>query len=354
MTDVTTRNRKRGAGYPASERGRFDFERPDSSDVALTVPATPTRPWADSPPADIDARIGDLLVEQIRPHQLLERLDRDAKRYDVSLANGYLQQDAYDRLVALDDDRRAEQQRILDRTNADLAVLDDEFDARGGWPRYYLVQNAGGHVHTSRACSTTTLTTQFGWLTEHSGATEAEMVELGQDQCCTVCMPSAPVADPDNPRPGSLMTAKQRADKERNDAANLARVQKAAAAATKAAAAVISHSDGEPLLDYFSGRPLTNDRAAQISATNYLQSYGGVGGWVRNVPTERLLDESVRRAVEWAQWEGEPEGQFEARKHRAHEQVRQFVRTLEALAVKRGVTPDVLRGELQKKADRRK
>jgi hypothetical protein len=353
MTDVATRNRKRGTGYPAAERGRFDFERPDGADVSLTTLA-PERPWADVAPADIDARIGALLIEQVRPRQMLERLDRDRKRYDVSFAAGYLQQDAYDRIIAGDTAQRAEQQAILDRTDAELAVLDDEFDARGGWARYYLVQNANGHVHTSRSCSTCTSTTQYGWLTEQSGATEDEIVALAQDQACTVCLPSAPVADPDRPRPGSLMTAKQRAEKERKDAADAARAQRAAASAAKATAAGISHPDGEPLTDYFSGRPLATDRAAQISATDYLHQYGRPGGWVRNVPTDRLLTEATRRAAESTQWDGEPEGQFEARKHRAYEHVHQFVRTLEALALKRGLDVNALRSELQKKADKRK
>ncbi len=353
MPDVATRNRKRGAGYPPAERGRFDFERPDGAAIALTAAPTP-RPWAAAAPSDVDARIGALLVEQERPRQILERLTLDRKRHDVALSNGFLPQDAYDRLTGLDDDRRAEQQAIIDRTDAELGILDAEFDARGGWARYYLVQNVGGHVHTSRACSTTSTTTTFGWLTEHSGATEEEMVELGQDQCCTVCMPSAPVADPNNPRPGGLMTAKQRKDKERVDAANEARAQRASASAAKAAAAGIGHEDGAPLLDHRTGKPLLTDRAAQVSAADYLHQYGRRGGWVRNTPTERLLAESERRAEEWTAWEGEPDGQFEARKRRSHEQVHQFIRTMEALAVKRSTDVDTIRAQLQKIAGRRR
>jgi hypothetical protein len=62
-----------------------------------------------------------------------------------------------------------------------------------GWERYYLVTNAGGHVHSSTGCSTCRSSTQFMWLTELSGTEEEDLVELAGERACTVCFPDAPV-----------------------------------------------------------------------------------------------------------------------------------------------------------------
>jgi hypothetical protein len=80
--------------------------------------------------------------------------------------------------------------------------IDAEFDRRGGWNRFFLVSSsAGGHVHSSRSCSSCNYRTSFYWLTDESGKTEDEIVERAGDGACTVCYPSAPVVDRANPRP---------------------------------------------------------------------------------------------------------------------------------------------------------
>jgi hypothetical protein len=71
----------------------------------------------------------------------------------------------------------------------------DEYEARGGWKRAYLVTNAEGHVHQSTSCSTCRLTTSFQWMTKFSGLTEAEIVAAAGWRACTVCYPTAPVGD---------------------------------------------------------------------------------------------------------------------------------------------------------------
>lgn len=62
-----------------------------------------------------------------------------------------------------------------------------------GWERYFLVTNAGGHVHSSTRCSTCRWTTEFMWLTELSGKSNEELVEMAGERACTVCFPEAPV-----------------------------------------------------------------------------------------------------------------------------------------------------------------
>jgi len=87
----------------------------------------------------------------------------------------------------------------LDAARADMARLDAEADpleaefARERWPRFFLVLNSNGHIHSSRSCSTTFPTTRWGWLPNLSGLTEADAVAAQGPRLCSVCFPSAPV-----------------------------------------------------------------------------------------------------------------------------------------------------------------
>lgn len=74
------------------------------------------------------------------------------------------------------------------------APMEDEYDARGGWTRFYMVMNTGGHLHRSTHCSTCRWTTAFSWLPEFSGQDEAGVVDLAGEDACTVCFPTAPVS----------------------------------------------------------------------------------------------------------------------------------------------------------------
>lgn len=98
-------------------------------------------------------------------------------------------------------------QRLTEQANAELtkaqaveaemAPLEGEFIRRGGWTRAFVV--ADGHVHSSMDCSTCNngmYPTQFGWVTEFSGKTEAEVIEAAGSRACTVCYPDAPVDAP--------------------------------------------------------------------------------------------------------------------------------------------------------------
>ena len=61
------------------------------------------------------------------------------------------------------------------------------------WSRFFLVLNTNGHIHRDTSCSTCFITTDFGWLPELSGLTEADAVEQQGEILCSVCFPSAPV-----------------------------------------------------------------------------------------------------------------------------------------------------------------
>jgi hypothetical protein len=79
---------------------------------------------------------------------------------------------------------------------AQAEPLNDEFQRRGGWSRFFTVQQHNGHIHSSMNCTTCnrgTSATQFGWNPELSGLSEAEAVAKLGPSLCTVCFPSAPV-----------------------------------------------------------------------------------------------------------------------------------------------------------------
>jgi hypothetical protein len=77
---------------------------------------------------------------------------------------------------------------------SDANALNGKWIEGGRWSRFYLVCNSNGHIHSSTSCSTCFPTTQYAWLTNLSGLTEADAVEAEGEVLCSVCFPSAPVA----------------------------------------------------------------------------------------------------------------------------------------------------------------
>lgn len=179
-----------------------------------------------------------------------------------------------------------------------------EYTKAGGWTRYYLVANAGGHVHTSRACSTCRPTTEFAWLTEYSGHTAEELVELAGERACTVCFPDAPV---DVTRRESRL----RYDVEARAAKAAERTAKEDAKAAKLAAA--GGALAEPLeLDRFT--TVKTVRAAKVEAVNALVEYAHR----HNVPNRRVRREGpaklatlkaalIEAGVDWTEYTAELE-----------------------------------------------
>jgi hypothetical protein len=90
---------------------------------------------------------------------------------------------------------------LVERTNTiahEMDDLDAIYAAAGGWSRFFIVTNPGGHIHRTAGygeapCSTCYPTTQYRWLPEISGLTEADAVAKIGPRLCSVCFPSAPV-----------------------------------------------------------------------------------------------------------------------------------------------------------------
>lgn len=74
------------------------------------------------------------------------------------------------------------------------ALLDAEWDRRGGWTRFYLCTNTDGHIHTGRSCNTVHATTHLVLKPELSGLTEKDAVRAYGPILCSVCYPTAPLA----------------------------------------------------------------------------------------------------------------------------------------------------------------
>ena len=62
-----------------------------------------------------------------------------------------------------------------------------------GWSRFFLVNNKGGHIHSSTNCSTCNYRTSFSWLTNLAAMTGEDAVDEFGAILCSVCFPGAPV-----------------------------------------------------------------------------------------------------------------------------------------------------------------
>jgi hypothetical protein len=85
----------------------------------------------------------------------------------------------------------------LDAILAKAEPLHAEYLRRGGWSRFFTVQQNNGHIHRSMNCQTCNRgvnATEFGWNPELSGLTEQEAVNALGPILCTVCFPSAPLS----------------------------------------------------------------------------------------------------------------------------------------------------------------
>jgi hypothetical protein len=111
----------------------------------------------------------------------------------------------------------------LERLGRELASLHEAYT---GWPRYYHVQNANGHVHTSTSCSTCFPDTIFSWRTDLSGLSAEQVVEREAYRACSVCLPIAPAEQ---------KAARVRYDAEQREARKAEKDAKAAEKLAKAA-----------------------------------------------------------------------------------------------------------------------
>lgn len=112
----------------------------------------------------------------------------------------------------------------LEALRAEAAPLEAIYNAKP-WTRFYLV--SAGHLHRSTYCSSLRWNTRLGWLPEYSGKSEAEIVKMAGEACCTICYPSAPVN-----RPSMLPVHVKAREEAAAEAAEKAAKRNAAAAQT--------------------------------------------------------------------------------------------------------------------------
>lgn len=127
------------------------------------------------------------------------------------------------------------------------------------WNRWFWVQNAGGHLHTSMRCTTCFPSTRFCWVTERSGVSvEAIVAEYGTD-VCTVCVPTAPVL----PGWGTSKTQKEKA--ERKAARDAERAARQAKIAEKSLLEPVCDTHGFKVTTLAEARRLLTDYIADTS-----------------------------------------------------------------------------------------
>lgn len=108
--------------------------------------------------------------------------------------------------------------------SAEAAPFEADYASRP-WNRYFLVQNAGGHVHRGMNCTTCFISTQYAWIIDLADCDEADMIVEYGEKACTICFPDAP-ANPAFHAPG-------RRDRATLDAKEAEKSERAAKAALK-------------------------------------------------------------------------------------------------------------------------
>lgn len=279
------------------------------NESGITLGATPAdeRPYADLTPVEVDTELARVYAEHGREmgRYVLE-MQHVRESTARALGRGYRGGANREEVETRINDLRARHQAYKDGTGKILGYneesslraydraqshlenaraledqmrgYDDEFEARGGWTRAFLVSNTNGHVHSSMRCSTCFTPgwdnsgnyregTRYHWVTDLSGATEDEVVEAAGERACTVCYPSAPVETLN--KPTTLFTPEEvEAQKARDERAQ-AKIEREA----KRIAAGLTE-DGSPLEvpTRWRGESFKTERAATIWAVDELYS----------------------------------------------------------------------------------
>lgn len=218
---------------------------------------------ANQTPAEIDAQIARIVSELAQVEHLIERRENYITEAE---ARGYTY--GVDKAQVDLDKLKNRSADLTEELGPHLA----EYANRGGWNRYYLVTNAGGHIHSERSCSTCRVTTEFAWLTEYSGTAFAELVELAGERACSVCFAGQPNLVTDRP---SQLTwdVKDRetkaAEKAAKDAAAAAKADKAAAGALLAPV-TLGGKYGEKIKTTRAARSTAVDRLVSLAQRDWI------------------------------------------------------------------------------------
>ena len=269
--------------HPRSTAGTFTDKQQTAPELALGA-----NPYTDQDPPQIDAVLAKLsnaaAIERskiAREEKAIADIESGKRRVNFGTTAESVIEAAHKRI--------AEYQEALDAVREKIAPITEEFDSRGGWTRFFVTTGSNPHVHSSRSCSTCYPTTQFGWLTDNSGMDEDEIVELAGDEACTVCFPTAPVADRGAPRQNRLETPEARASRTEREAAKAARDQKRAATS-------ITAPSGGPVYDDW-GSAFKTERGAELAAVGGLADAAWYGETHPSAPTWIRVAANVEEAI---------------------------------------------------------
>lgn len=154
-------------------------------------------PVAAETPAAIDTRLADAEYTLMGIYMRIEAAKKGLARFAESVEK--IGRDMavlrHGMVVEASEKYLAEAPAALAPHLAVRAECAAEYKRRGGWSRYFLVTNTGGHVHKTRCCTTCFLTTCFAWLPGASGHDGKGLIEMFGSKVCTVCFPEAPIGD---------------------------------------------------------------------------------------------------------------------------------------------------------------
>lgn len=154
----------------------------------MNTTAPTARELAEMTPAQIDTALAALWALWYRADSPIEALQVEVKRLEARKADPARIARVRAEVVAAEDKAA--------KVMTSMTPYENEYVRRGGWTRYFLVDNKGGHIHNGRSCSTCRVTTQYRWLVEYAARPADEMYadeEFGA-MVCTTCYPDAPVA----------------------------------------------------------------------------------------------------------------------------------------------------------------
>jgi hypothetical protein len=204
--------------------------------------------------------------------------------------------------------------------------LESEYGRRGGWARYFVVDNNNGHLHTHTRCQNTYDTTEWVWMPGMSGMTKAEAVAEGGKLTCLSCFPEFR-EEIEAGREPRFETPRMRKTREEREA--LA-AKKAQDKATKG----ITTPEGGELLDVTDTRDggwrETSDVIKTAVAAQRKASQAAFDIYFYNVKHPASSGENHPQTAAWEEL---------------------LRRCVEALAARDGKTVEELRTEIQKKVE---
>lgn len=258
--------------------------------------------------ADMRAQTHPAYAEDHRKHASQERSDYHRERHEANAAR--------------QDNLAAEQEAIAAQVRLEMLPLEAEFVRRGRWTRAFLATSANGHVHSSLHCSTCNKMgklTRFAMMTDYYGAIEEEVIEDAGERVCPTCYPEAPVSALS--RPTKMFSEEKEAAK--------ARAEREAEKARKAAerdVKAISSPDGSELREPRKyGQHIKTLVTAERELVDVISTYEFADQRTRHLPNRDMVADRL-------EWRG---------------------MLIEAIAAKKGITPEQVREEAAVKAEKR-